>query len=506
MRFVNEHLPSSKVKTSTTVFSDKDTYHKLAKVALTGVLKGQFYKNEDNVVKELTSVVEKMAETDPVFLLKTAKASRALNMKLFPKLAIAAVLSKSSDKSTDSEIEKILSTYNPGQLLEFILMLKNKQYGRGLGSRQQKLVGRSLASVSTKRLEDWTLSEGANLNRILRLVHPTLDPMVKFVLSTKGDSPTDRQRALETVKYLQNEKSADYQTEIAALIKEYKLPFNALKGILSSENKAAWDEIAENMSVIQLLINLRSLDNMGVMSTSRLRRLLEAKYVKGKTRILPFDIMRPMAAADPKYKDVLGDFLEKLILDPIPSLAGKTIGLILDGSGSMGGTQTGDSPWMTSMALALPLLASCDVKESIIYSSTIKKMPEFRKYDGAENFKRISKAFPSGSTNTDMAVQHFVSNKIKVDTLVLITDEQQNGYSHGGFHNAWARYRANVNPKAEILIVNATPYEWHMAETGENGVTIVQTLTPAVYQMISHQGEDMVDVINNVVLGETNED
>jgi hypothetical protein len=506
MRFINEYTQKSANTPEIKVFTDKSTYHKLAKVALTGVLNGQYYKSEDKIVSELTSVVEKMAIEDPIFLLKAAKASRALNMKLFPKLAVAAVLSKSQDKSVDPEIEKILATYNPNQLLEFILMLKNRQYGSGLGSRSQKLVARGLARVSAKRLEDWTLSEGSSLNRILRLVHPTLNPVVKYVLKADKEAEwTDRQRALETIKMLQQKREGDYEAEVAALIKVYNLPFNSLKGVISATNKAAWDEIAENMSVIQLLINLKSLDNMGVMTTSRLRRLLDAKFVKGKTRILPFDIMRPMANADAKYRDVLIEFLEKLVLDPIPSLEGKTVGLIFDGSGSMGGPNYAGSPWMTSMALGLPLMSSCNVAESIIYSTTVRKAPEFRKYDGAENFKRISEAFPSGGTNTDMAIDHFTKNNIVVDVLVLITDEQQNGYRCGGFQNAWARYR-KLHPEAELLIVNATPYEWHMTETGTNGVTIVQTLTPAVYQMIQYQGQDMVDVISNMELGDSNED
>lgn len=530
-RFSNIHLPLTSVAKvpheADTVnadgkpaYKDSSLKQSVARLALTGVLKNQYYKKEDSVAKELVEICAAMAKEDPIFLLKAAKVSRDMNMKLFPKLALAAAIGSKTtpeqDKVVNEVAAKVLSSYQPNQLLEFVLVMKERQFDRGLGSRTQKIVSKAMSLSGKKRLEDWTIANREDMQRLVRLVHPKLDDMVRYVLDAKegtenGKAITSRQSAMDAVKALANEKPQDWEMKVAALITEHKLPFNALKGVVGNAGQDVWDAIAENMSVLQLLLNLKSLDaNKEVMTPAKLQRLLDAKFVSGKTRILPFDVMRASAHADARFKNTLSALIEKLALEPIPGLQNKKVGIVLDGSGSMGGPQSADSPWMNSMALVLPFLNNCEDRTFMIYSSELYlegdtiKVPKFRRQDGADNFNKLAACFPGGGTNTGEALQHFVKNKIKLDVLVLITDEQQNGHEHA--YQVWAEYRKKVAPDAQLVVVNPTNYEWHLASNLDGSVTFVQSLTPAIYRLVEYKGQDVVAVIENTELSSTTTD
>ena len=537
-RFSSNHLKSLQGEAKFTpntvnaegkaAYKDDSIYQSVARLALTGVLGSQYYKNENAVAKDLVDICSKMAKIDPIFLLKAAKVSRDLNMKLFPKLALAAAISeteKSKDVATVNETAaQVLSTYNPNQLLEFVLLMKERQFGKGLGSRTQKIVSRALGKINDRRLENMTISEREGLQRILRLVHPNLDAMVRYVLDkregTENGLPlTERQRAMEEIKALVSEKSKGYESRIVELIKAHKLPFNALEGIVGGLGSDVWDAIADQMSVLQLFLNLKSLDEgKEVMSPRKLKALLDQKFIQGKTRILPLDVMRPYAMARAEYHDVLAEIVEKLGDEPVPGLEDKKVGLVLDGSGSMGGDI--GSPWMNACALTIPFLTNCKDRHFMVYSNdlyheggTIDKsnysgydrgvrLPNFRR--GLDNFNKLVKCFPNGGTDTGRAIQWYLSNRVFVDVLILITDEQQNGRE--SFYNIWAKYKAEVNRNAKLLVVNPTNYEWHLAPLQDKSVTIVQTLTPAVYRMVSYHGKDLVSVIKETDLTKVSEE
>jgi len=539
-RFSSNHLKSlqgeSRIKPDTVnaegkaAYSDPSLYESVARLALTGVLNNQFYKREDSVADDLVAVCSKMAKSDPIFLLKAAKTARDLNMKLFPKLAIAAAIAE-TEKSKDAKLvndtaAQVLSTYNPNQLLEFVLLMKERQFGKGLGSRTQRIVSKALAKIDNRRLENMIISERDGLQRILRLVHPNLDSMVKYVLDKKegtenGLPLTQRQRAMEEIKTLVQEKPKGFESKIAGLIREHKLPFNALKGIVGGLGSDVWDAIADQMSVLQLLLNLKSLDEgKEVMSPRKLKALLDSKFVPGKTRILPLDVMRPYAMVRNEYHDVLSEIVEKLGDEPVPGLEDKRVGLVLDGSGSMGGFQPG-SPWMNACSLTIPFLTNCKDRHFMVYSNDLYheggevtkggygyekslKVPKFRK--GLDNFNKLIKCFPNGGTDTAKAMQWYLQERVIVDVLILITDEQQNGRE--SFYNIWENYKAKVNKNAKLLVVNPTNYEWHLAPGHklDPSITIVQTLTPAIYRMVSYHGKDVVSVIKETDLSRVCED
>ena len=107
----------------------------VARVALTGVLKDGFYVKEAEQTQEMVDLCRRAAQDYPGFLLSAAKVSRRANFKLFPKLAVAALVSTLEPDGPggpgprwtpgfEAQVVDLLQTYSAGQLLELALVFK----------------------------------------------------------------------------------------------------------------------------------------------------------------------------------------------------------------------------------------------------------------------------------------------------------------------------------------------------------------------------------------------
>lgn len=65
-----------------------------------------------------------------------------------------------------------LSVMDPTQLLEFIEYLKSKTWGRGFGSRPQKMVRKIMESWDADTIEKYIYNFESEMKALVRLVHP----------------------------------------------------------------------------------------------------------------------------------------------------------------------------------------------------------------------------------------------------------------------------------------------------------------------------------------------
>lgn len=468
----------------------------IARIAMTSVLQTDNNRSELDMARELVQHLRDIK--DPEFILKAIAVSRKANFKLFPKVAAAALIAQrkaiASWNIYEAKLVDMLGTLPPNQLLELTLMIKAKLFGKGLGSYEQRLISSVMKSWKAERLEDFTLSQAGDLQRLMRLVHPTLDKTSSFVLDGKP-AVTNRQMALVALRE---------STDPAALIREHNLPFNYTKGIFSNENKAAWEAIRENMSPLQVLINLRSLDEKGVMDTSKLAVALQKAE---NSRLLPVDVLRPVVNAPQKYTEDLVGLLSRMAPVPLPGLEGLDIAVLLDGSGSMlwttasayGQDKSGVKNWHRAIVMASPLLA-LPKRHFMIFDS----QPRPEGQSGTPFLKGCPKeailhnllnACPGGGTSTNLAVDWYTRNRVHVDVMFIITDENQNG--HSAALGAFRRYQQQINPDAKLVIVNCTNTTWHMADENQKDVKIIQAMTPLIYTMFENYNQSTVELIRN---------
>jgi hypothetical protein len=275
------------------------------------------------------------------------------------------------------------------------------------------------------------------------------------------------------------------------------------------------------MSPLQTLINLRALHEKGVMDNSKLAVALQKAE---NSRLLPVDVLRPAINAPQEYMEDLMSLLSRMAPVPLPGLENLDIAVLLDGSGSMtwttmtgvnsGITEAGKpTNWHRAIVMAAPLLA-LPKRHFMIFdfnqhvegkpSTTAHNSWGQPRFNGTPFLKGCPKeailhnllnSCPCGGTSTGEAVQWYTKNRVKVDVMFIITDEQQNG--HLATIQAFRNYQTQINPEAKLVIINCTNTTWHMAGEGQKDVKIIQAMTPLIYTMFENYNESTVDLIRN---------
>jgi 60 kDa SS-A/Ro ribonucleoprotein len=488
----------------------------LSRILLTGVVKNQFYKNIDDIIKESIPFLIDRAKTDPEFLMKAACFARNSSMKGMVKVALAAINGSAKDAFLSQEhVRKaaiaLLSTFHPGQLLQFVEMVKSKQFGRGFGSRPQKWVRSAMEKWNSKKLENYTLKYPAALNSLVRLVHPRYTDerkgLILYVLDDKKDQATGKkQLVVEEMKGLTN------QNKIAELMLDNEIPWDVVKGFAGMSGPLAIASMTQ-MGLTALLLNIRSLEQHGVFNTNDGITALKLKMNEVKSgRSIPLDFAKPyIYATDDDVKGVLLDAMVDTLDVDMGPVEGMSIGVSVDISGSMDG-----EPLKTAGLLAVPFLKAKNLWFTTFDTNLYEEGVEFvnkglYNYIGSYNFvascpqihglsrknqiKNLLAMRTAGGTDISVSLRAAIQTKRKMDLMVVITDEQQN--TGTPLMVAWKQYKQIVNPDAQMWVINASNIEWHSADFGDRSVTVYQTMTPALFKNLEYVGQNIVQAIRN---------
>src|SRR5690606_10626700 len=107
----------------------------------------------------------------------------------------------------------------------------------------------------------------------------------------------------------------------------------------------------------------------------------------------------------------------------------------------------------------------------------------------------------AGGTDIAISIRQAILDKRKLDLVVLITDEHQNLGTK--LMDAWRQYKAQINSNAQLIIINASNYEWSACDYSDPSVTVYQSLTPAIFKNLEFMGMDMVSIIDDFDLAST---
>ena len=118
--------------------------------------------------------------------------------------------------------------------------------------------------------------------------------------------------------------------------------------------------------------------------------------------------------------------------------------------------------------------------------------------------------FGGGGTAVGAPVEYLLKRKLKVDTFIGITDNEDwahgRGYGScsGSFLNLWHRYRHEVAPEAQAFLVTIAPYRDAVAPSGVPGVRFIYGWSDRVPGYIAKTlttGESQVAEIEAMALG-----
>lgn len=493
----------------------------VARVMLTGILKNQFYRSADESAKEALSLFLGMAKKDPEFLLKAACFAREANMKGMVKLGLAA-LSGSADSGflsnpkTRKAAVHLLSTFHPGQLLQFVELSKSKVLGRGFGARPQKWVRAAMESWNDYKVEEYTLKYPTAFNSLVRLVHPRFTGekglLIRYVLDgRKGEVTGVKQKVVEMLK-----NPRIQSTTIAKKMLENNIPWDVIKGFAGMKDIDVCMAMMTQMGLSALLLNIRSLEQHGVFDTNNGIHALKLKLGEVKQgRSIPIDFAKPyMCVNNTKVKNLLVDAIVDSLSVPFEQLEGMRVGVSVDISGSMNGeilTTAGllavpflkaKKLWFTTFDTALYEEGSkVSISEDRRYNIWEKgTCPKINGLSPRQQVKNLLGLKVGGGTDISISLKTAIKTRNKLDLHVIVTDEQQN--SGTPLMIAWKQYKEKVNSNAQLWIINATNYEWHSADMGDSSVTVYQSMTPAIFRNLRYFGQDLVSCIKKYDLNQ----
>lgn len=483
----------------------------VARILLTGIIKNQFYKSADAITNEATSVFIERAKIDPEFLLKGACVARNSHMKGMVKVALAAIAGNAKEEFLSKETIRLvavelLKTFHPGQLIQFVELCKSKKFGRGFGSRPQKWVRAAMESWSAKKLEDYTLKYPQPLNQLVRLVHPRYTDarsgLVQYVIDGRKDKATGKkQLAVENMKTMKDKH------KIAVSMIDNEVPWDVVKGFAGLDGPLALSCLTQ-MGLTALLLNIRSLEEHGAFNTIDGITALKLKMDEVKNgRSIPLDFAKPyIHCTNSKIREILLDAMAATLDVDMGNLEGLKVGVSVDISGSMAGEtlQTAGlmsvpflkakNLWFTTFDTNLYEENQTKTSTRHLYGYSYNgQCPKISGLSRKDQIKNLLSMNTAGGTNVSISLQKALETKRKLDLMVIVTDEQQN--TGTPLMKVWKEYKKNVNPNAQLWIVNATNYEWHSADFGDPSVTVYQSITPAIFRNLEYVGQPVSQAI-----------
>jgi len=496
---------------------NEDWRFSVARVMLTGILKNQFYRSAEDAAKEALPLMLMAAKKDPEFLLKAAAFAREANMKGMVKLGLAALATQAPAQFLNDNratIVGLLGTFHPGQLLQFVELMKSKVLGRGFGARSQKWVQSVMQSWRPEKVEEYTLKYPTAYKVLLRLVHPSYSDvrsgLVRYLLDPSEKYPEYGTPAGKIQKAVERIKTSNDDAYIAKTMLEYEIPWDVVKGFHSINGDVGLAMLTQ-MGLSALLLNTRSLEKNGVLNTPDGVQAFALKLNEVKNgRSIPIDFAKPyIYSENHQVKELLVKAIVDTLGKEMPHIEGRSIGVSVDISGSMS-----NEPLQTAGLLAIPFLKARNLWFTTFDTQCYEEgtqvrgrswygalsegkyiCPPLKGLEPEQQVKNLLSLRVNGGTNVSSSLDRALQNNINLDLHVLITDEQQNAGTP--LMSVWREYKRRINPRAELWIINATNYVWHSADFDDPSVTVYQTMTPAIFKNLRFFGQDLVSAIKS---------
>jgi 60 kDa SS-A/Ro ribonucleoprotein len=415
---------------------------------LTNTFGNTFYVKQKDLVVEAAALHDAMLAKDPAFVADAIVYARTRGfMRSQPLYGLMKLAGHPLPGLLERAFDEVVRT--PDDLADFTLLLHADRGGEG-GRRVKRLAGRWLAERLT---EYWVMKYGAPkragayaLRDLVRVYHPDLSAkraLADYVLGRRGAalSTLPQLAALERLKRAKTDDERVAAITIGRLPHEVTTPF--------ARSKAVWAAIAPQLPIFALLRHLATLERHGVLDEVRaqVERTFGSREAIARSKILPFRFVEASRHVRSAWaKDALRDALE-LSFANVPDLAGRTA-IFLDRSGSMGAYVQPAAIF----AVSLMKKARGDGR-LMLFDDRLEELEVSMRDSLLTQAERVS---ARGGTDTALPMKQLLHERDRVDTIVLITDEQQTAGTP--FADALDEYRRKVNGEVRTFILDVAPY------------------------------------------------
>ena len=236
----------------------------LAQYAMTGTFNGTYYTSDD---EQLKKVLELSNKVETKFLARLAVYARQQGlMKDMPAMLAAIVASKDTDLLSQI-FDRVID--NPKMLRNFVQIVRSGVTGKkSFGTRTKRLIQNYLESLTDEQLFKADVGNDPSLQDIIKLVHPR--PTNKKRSALYGyllDKEYNKRDLLPLAKEFES-----FKKELSGEIPD--VPFQMLTALPLTDKH--WKQIAENATWTQTRMNLNTFARHNVLK--------DAKVVKSTSR------------------------------------------------------------------------------------------------------------------------------------------------------------------------------------------------------------------------------
>ncbi|HYT44451.1 MAG TPA: TROVE domain-containing protein, partial [Methylomirabilota bacterium] len=371
----------------------------------------------------------------------------------------------------------------PGDLQDFVAILKSGSLRKGYGRGVKKAVSQWMNNISEYHVIKYG-SQGAkfSLRDILRLTHPKptsqrqhwlFSYLCNGLTEDNGKAIGEMFPQIRCMELLKEETNLEKQK---ALITEGRLPFDTVVGAIKP-NRELWTELMHQMPYMALLKNLNTLARADVFKTEGsveyvVGRVTDEKGIRG-SKILPFRLYTAYQYLDSsipiRVKEALVTALE-ISFQNTPMLNGLTA-VGCDVSSSMTYNFVSEKSKTRCIDIAAIFSATMLKKNEdaqVFPFSTVLKPFNLSRRDSLMTITNTLARLGGGGTNVALPIQHLLANRIKVDNFIGITDNED--WAGPGFLVTWRQYLRTVNPNAKAFLLHTSPYKDAVAPKSEPNV------------------------------------
>jgi 60 kDa SS-A/Ro ribonucleoprotein len=410
--------------------------------------------------------------------------------------ALAIAASVGTDESTAYALSRLSDVARTGSHL--FLFARYVEQFRGWGRRLRSAVGnwyldKTVDDVAFQAVK-YRQREGWSHRDLLRLTHPkTSEPERRALFDW-----ISRREVAELPGIIEGYEAAQRPgADVPALVREFRLSWEMLPDEPLAE-VATWDALLDvglpqNALIRQLprLTRLGLIGEMGAARTDEIvaqlvdrRRLTSARvhpinllvalktYANGRGRGSQWD---PVVAIIDALDDAFYAAFETV--EP----AGKRTLVGLDVSGSMGAHRDPSGLLQArEVGAAFSLVIAATEPSSEIYGFTgggatgnrgevVFSRLKISRKQRLDDVLRRTEGLPFGPTDCAMPMIYATKKKMKVDTFVVITDNET---WHGSIHphQALSEYRHASGIDAKLVVLAVTPTKFTIADPSDQGM------------------------------------
>jgi 60 kDa SS-A/Ro ribonucleoprotein len=387
---------------------------------------------------------------------------------------------------------------------------KARGWGRGL----RGAIGRWYETMDAEKLAYQAIKyqsrDGWSHRDLLRLAHPKPQSEAHGIIyhwmtqgwPGVGDAPHDLE-AVRQIWAFEKAKRASSESGIVALIRDYKLPREAIPTQFLTSPEV-WEALLDEMPLAAMVRNLATMTKIGLLTRTSnatktvVSRLSDAGRIR-KSRLHPIALLSALTTyasgrgvkgsatwnAVPKITDAL-DGAFYLAFGSLEATNKRWV-LALDVSGSMGmGTIAGVAgltPRVASAAMAMVTSAVENDVQTLAFSHELQTMNFSRKQRLDDVLKTVDN-IPMGTTDCALPMLWASKTKAQVDIFVIYTDSET---WFGKIHpvEALRRYREETGIAAKLIVVGMVANKFSIADPNDAGMLDVVGFDTAAPQLMS---------------------